>query len=34
MMTKRLARWIDDRVGGSHFAEQALSKVFPTTGRS
>jgi ubiquinol-cytochrome c reductase cytochrome b subunit len=28
-MMRRLARWLDDRVGGSHFAEQALSKVFP-----
>jgi ubiquinol-cytochrome c reductase cytochrome b subunit len=28
-MIRRLARWIDDRIGGSAFAEQALSKVFP-----
>jgi ubiquinol-cytochrome c reductase cytochrome b subunit len=25
----RLARWIDDRIGGSAFAEEALTKVFP-----
>src|ERR671913_1065023 len=28
-MIRRLARWIDDRIGGSAFAEQALTKVFP-----
>jgi ubiquinol-cytochrome c reductase cytochrome b subunit len=28
-MIKRLARWIDDRIGGSAFAESALSKIFP-----
>jgi len=28
-MISRLARWIDDRIGGSAFAESALSKVFP-----
>jgi ubiquinol-cytochrome c reductase cytochrome b subunit len=28
-MIRRLARWIDDRIGGSAFAEQALSKIFP-----
>jgi ubiquinol-cytochrome c reductase cytochrome b subunit len=28
-MIRRLARWIDDRIGGSAFTEQALSKVFP-----
>jgi ubiquinol-cytochrome c reductase cytochrome b subunit len=28
-MIRRLARWIDDRIGGSSFTEQALSKVFP-----
>ncbi len=28
-MMRRLARWIDDRIGGSHFAESALTKVFP-----
>jgi ubiquinol-cytochrome c reductase cytochrome b subunit len=26
---KRLARWIDDRLGASAFTEQALNKVFP-----
>jgi quinol---cytochrome-c reductase cytochrome b subunit len=28
-MIRRLARWIDDRIGGSAFAESALSKIFP-----
>src|ERR671919_1678535 len=28
-MIRRLAAWIDDRIGGSAFTEQALSKVFP-----
>jgi ubiquinol-cytochrome c reductase cytochrome b subunit len=28
-MFRRLAAWIDDRIGGSAFAESALSKVFP-----
>jgi ubiquinol-cytochrome c reductase cytochrome b subunit len=28
-MMRRLARWIDDRIGGSAFAESALTKVFP-----
>jgi ubiquinol-cytochrome c reductase cytochrome b subunit len=28
-MISRLARWIDDRIGGSAFAQSALSKVFP-----
>ena len=28
-MIRRLASWIDDRIGGSAFAESALSKVFP-----
>jgi len=26
---RRLARWIDDRIGASHFARSALNKVFP-----
>ncbi|HET6833597.1 MAG TPA: ubiquinol-cytochrome c reductase cytochrome b subunit [Acidimicrobiales bacterium] len=28
-MIRRLAAWIDDRIGGSAFAESALSKIFP-----
>jgi ubiquinol-cytochrome c reductase cytochrome b subunit len=28
-MVKRLALWIDDRLGASHFARSALNKVFP-----
>jgi ubiquinol-cytochrome c reductase cytochrome b subunit len=28
-MFRRLAAWIDDRIGGSAFAESALSKIFP-----
>ncbi len=28
-MTRRLARWLDDRLGGSRFARTALDKVFP-----
>jgi ubiquinol-cytochrome c reductase cytochrome b subunit len=28
-MLERLARWIDDRLGASAFAQQALNKVFP-----
>ena len=28
-MVKRLSRWVDDRVGGSHFARTALNKIFP-----
>jgi ubiquinol-cytochrome c reductase cytochrome b subunit len=28
-MIKRLARWIDDRLGASRFTEEALNKVFP-----
>jgi ubiquinol-cytochrome c reductase cytochrome b subunit len=28
-MITRLARWIDDRIGASSFAESALAKVFP-----
>ncbi|MGH2474746.1 MAG: ubiquinol-cytochrome c reductase cytochrome b subunit, partial [Candidatus Limnocylindrales bacterium] len=28
-MIRRLARWIDDRIGGSAIAESALSKIFP-----
>lgn len=29
MLSRRLARWIDDRVGGANFARTALNKVFP-----
>ena len=29
MITKRLARWFDDRLGASSFARSALNKVFP-----
>ncbi len=29
MITKRLARWFDDRLGASTFARSALNKVFP-----
>src|SRR5919109_5349937 len=28
-MIRRLYRWIDDRLGTSHFAEDTLKKVFP-----
>ena len=28
-MVKRLAAWLDDRLGGSSFAREALNKVFP-----
>ena len=28
-MIERTARWIDDRLGASHFARDALNKVFP-----
>jgi ubiquinol-cytochrome c reductase cytochrome b subunit len=28
-MIKRLTQWIDDRLGASHFAKEALNKVFP-----
>jgi ubiquinol-cytochrome c reductase cytochrome b subunit len=28
-MVRRSARWLDDRVGGSHFAVSALNKIFP-----
>ncbi|MGH9164962.1 MAG: cytochrome bc1 complex cytochrome b subunit [Acidimicrobiales bacterium] len=28
-MIKRTARWVDDRLGGSHFVSTALNKVFP-----
>lgn len=28
-MVKRFAYWLDDRLGGSKFAEEALNKVFP-----
>ncbi len=28
-MIKRLARWIDNRLGGAAFAQEALNKVFP-----
>jgi ubiquinol-cytochrome c reductase cytochrome b subunit len=28
-VTRRLLRWIDDRVGGSHFTRTALNKIFP-----
>ena len=28
-MLRRLARWIDDRLGASAFTQQALTKVFP-----
>ncbi len=30
MITKRLARWVDDRVGAASFARTTLNKVFPT----
>src|SRR3954447_17984405 len=29
MLTPRLARWLDDRVGGAKLARSALGKVFP-----
>ncbi|HMC37588.1 MAG TPA: cytochrome b, partial [Actinomycetota bacterium] len=29
MITKRLARWFDDRLRASSFAHHALNKVFP-----
>ena len=29
LLTRRLARWIDDRLGSAHFARTALGKVFP-----
>jgi ubiquinol-cytochrome c reductase cytochrome b subunit len=29
MVTKRIGRWFDDRLGASHFARTALNKVFP-----
>src|SRR5437773_8558714 len=29
VITKRLARWFDDRLGASSFARSALNKVFP-----
>ncbi|MDP9225128.1 MAG: ubiquinol-cytochrome c reductase cytochrome b subunit, partial [Actinomycetota bacterium] len=29
MILRRLARWSDDRLGTSAFAEDALNKVFP-----
>jgi len=28
-VTRRIFRWVDDRLGGSHFARTALDKVFP-----
>jgi ubiquinol-cytochrome c reductase cytochrome b subunit len=30
MLTKRLARWLDDRLGAATFARTTLHKVFPT----
>lgn len=30
MLTRRLARWLDDRLGAASFARTALHKVFPT----
>ena len=29
MLSKRVARWLDERVGAAHFARTALKKVFP-----
>jgi ubiquinol-cytochrome c reductase cytochrome b subunit len=29
MLTRRAARWFDDRVGGAPFATKALNRVFP-----
>jgi ubiquinol-cytochrome c reductase cytochrome b subunit len=29
MLTRRIARWIDDRLGTSRFARESLNKVFP-----
>ncbi len=29
MLSKRLIRWVDDRVGGTKFTRKALDKVFP-----
>ncbi|MEJ7845216.1 MAG: ubiquinol-cytochrome c reductase cytochrome b subunit [Acidimicrobiales bacterium] len=29
MLTRRVARWMDTRVGGAKFAQKALNKVFP-----
>ncbi len=29
MLTRRVARWVDTRVGGAKFAQKALNKVFP-----
>ena len=34
MLTRRLATWLDKRLGAARFARTALNKVFPTTGRS
>ncbi|MCU1458481.1 MAG: cytochrome b/b6 domain protein [Actinomycetia bacterium] len=28
-MMRRLVRWVDERLGGTHFAREALNKVFP-----
>ena len=28
-VTRRVFRWVDDRLGGSHFARTALDKIFP-----
>ncbi|HEY4396103.1 MAG TPA: cytochrome b, partial [Acidimicrobiia bacterium] len=29
MITRRIARWIDDRLGASRFARTTLDKAFP-----
>ncbi|HEV7758501.1 MAG TPA: cytochrome b, partial [Acidimicrobiales bacterium] len=29
MMSRRLARWVDDRLGSAKFARTVLNKVFP-----
>ncbi|MCU1369299.1 MAG: ubiquinol-cytochrome c reductase cytochrome b subunit, partial [Ilumatobacteraceae bacterium] len=29
MLTPRIARWVDDRVGGAKLARAALGKIFP-----